>query len=68
MTLVASAQDSTIKSRTEIKADDATVYSMTGCLKQDVAGNFTFRRVAGDSGARGCERRERMREARQRRQ
>ena len=42
MTLVASAQDSTIKSRTEIKADDATVFSMTGCLRQDVAGNFTL--------------------------
>ena len=42
MTLTASAQDSTIKSRTEIKADDATVFSMTGCLKQDVAGNYTL--------------------------
>jgi len=41
MTLVASAQDSTIKSKTEIKADDASVVSMTGCLKRDVAGNFT---------------------------
>jgi len=42
MTLVASAQDSTIKSKTEIKADDASVVSMTGCLKRDVAGNFTL--------------------------
>ena len=42
MTLVASAQDSTIKSKTEIKADDATVFSMNGCLRQDVAGNFTL--------------------------
>ena len=42
MTLVASAQDSTTKSKTEIKADDATVFSMNGCLRQDVAGNFTL--------------------------
>ena len=37
MTLAVSAQDSTTKSRTEIKADDATIFSMTGCLRQDVA-------------------------------
>ena len=42
MTLVASAQDSTTRSRTEIKADDATMFSMSGCLRQDVAGNFTL--------------------------
>ncbi len=38
----AAAQDSTIRSRTEIKTDDATVFSMTGCLRRDVAGNFTL--------------------------
>jgi hypothetical protein len=42
MTFIASAQDSTIKSKTEIKADDATVFSMNGCLRQDVSGNFTL--------------------------
>ena len=42
MTIAASAQDSTIKSRTEIKVDDGTVFSMAGCLKQDIAGNFTL--------------------------
>jgi hypothetical protein len=42
MTMVAAAQDSTTKSKTEIKADDATMFSMTGCLRQDVAGNFTL--------------------------
>ena len=38
----ASAQDTEVKSRTEIKADDATVFSMTGCLRRDAAGNFTL--------------------------
>lgn len=32
-----SAQDSTVKSRTTIKADDARVMSMTGCLRQQLA-------------------------------
>ena len=36
------AQDSEVRSRTEIKTDDATAYSMTGCLRRDVAGNFTL--------------------------
>jgi hypothetical protein len=31
------AQDSTVKSRTNIKADDARVLSMTGCLRDQVA-------------------------------
>ena len=30
------AQDSTVKSQTNIKADDARVTSMTGCLRQEV--------------------------------
>ena len=38
----AAAQDSTVRSRTEIKTDDATAFSMTGCLRRDVAGNFTL--------------------------
>jgi hypothetical protein len=31
------AQDTTVKSRTTIEADEAQVVSMTGCLRQDVA-------------------------------
>jgi hypothetical protein len=42
MTVVASAQDREIRSRTEIKTDDASVVSMTGCLKRDVVGNYTL--------------------------
>lgn len=38
----AAAQDTEVRSRTEIKTDDATAYSMTGCLGRDVAGNFTL--------------------------
>jgi len=41
-TIALAAQDSTVRSRTEIKTDDAKAVSMTGCLKQDVAGNFTL--------------------------
>ena len=44
--IAASAQDSTIRSRTEIKTDDARVFSMTGCLQRDVAGNFTLHGTA----------------------
>ena len=36
----ASAQDTTVKSRTEVKADDAKVLTMTGCLRQDVTGAY----------------------------
>jgi hypothetical protein len=35
LTLPALAQDSTSKTRTKVKADDAKVVSMTGCLRQD---------------------------------
>ena len=31
------AQDTTVKSRTTIEADEAQVVSMTGCLRQDAA-------------------------------
>lgn len=41
-TVGAAAQDTEVRSRTEIKTDDATAYSMTGCLRRDVAGNFTL--------------------------
>ena len=37
VTASAGAQDSTVNSRTEIKADDAKVVTMTGCLRQDPA-------------------------------
>jgi hypothetical protein len=33
------AQDSKVKSRTDIKADDAKVISMVGCLRSDAASN-----------------------------
>ena len=46
MSVVASAQDSTVRSRTEIKTDDAKVFSMTGCLQRDAAGNFTLHGTA----------------------
>ena len=39
LSVTVAAQDSTVKSRTNIKADDAQVVSMTGCLRQDVATN-----------------------------
>ena len=32
-----SAQDTTVKSRTDIKADEAEVVSMTGCVRQDAS-------------------------------
>jgi hypothetical protein len=35
--VTASAQDTTVKSRTDIKADEADVVSMTGCLRQDAS-------------------------------
>ena len=45
------AQDSTVKSRTNIKADDATVTSMTGCLRQELAtGVFTLDGTAVTTG------------------
>jgi len=36
-TTLSAAQDTTVKSRTDIKADEAQVVSMTGCLRQDVS-------------------------------
>ena len=46
MSIAASAQDSTVRSRTEIKTDDAKVFSMTGCLQRDAAGNFSLHGTA----------------------
>jgi hypothetical protein len=42
MGVTAAAQDSEVRSRTEIKADDARTVSMTGCLQRDVAGTFSL--------------------------
>jgi hypothetical protein len=39
LSVTASAQDSKVKSRTDIKADDAKVINMTGCLRSDPATN-----------------------------
>ena len=45
------AQDSKVKSRTNIKADDATVTSMTGCLGQELAtGVYTLNGTIATSG------------------
>ena len=43
MSVAAAAQDTDVKSTTTVKADDANVVSMSGCLERDVAGNFTLR-------------------------
>ena len=37
LAVTASAQDTTVRSRTKVKADDAKVMTMTGCLHQDPA-------------------------------
>ena len=47
----AGAQDSKVKSRTDIKADDAKVVSMTGCLRSDPATNSYM--LVGSIGAAG---------------
>ena len=47
----AGAQDSRAKSRTDIKADDAKVVSMTGCLRSDPATNSYM--LVGSIGAAG---------------
>ena len=40
--VAAAAQDTEIRSRTDIKTDDARAVSMTGCLQRDIAGNFSL--------------------------
>jgi hypothetical protein len=42
MSIVASAQDTTVKSRTQIKTDEATAVSMTGCLERNLAGDYSL--------------------------
>jgi hypothetical protein len=37
LAVTVSAQDTTVKTRTQIEADDAKVMSMTGCLRHDAA-------------------------------
>jgi hypothetical protein len=44
------AQDSKVRSRTNIKADDATVTSMTGCLGEAAAGVYTLNGTIATSG------------------
>ena len=51
LSVTVAAQDSTVKSRTKIKGDDAQVVSMTGCLRQDVGGY----RLVGTVGSAGHE-------------
>ena len=42
-TVAAAAQDKEVTSRTTVKADDATVVSLTGCLRQDTpSGRYTL--------------------------
>src|SRR5258705_1184933 len=51
LSVALSAQDSRVKSRTNIKADDATVTSMTGCLGQQLgSGVYTLNGTAATSG------------------
>ena len=42
MSLIASAQDTTVKSKTQIKTDEASAVSMTGCLERNPAGDYTL--------------------------
>jgi len=50
LSVALSAQDSRVKSRTNIKADDATVTSMTGCLGQQGSGVYTLNGTVATSG------------------
>jgi hypothetical protein len=51
LSVALSAQDGKVRSRTNIKADDATVTSMTGCLGQEVgSGVYTFNGTVATSG------------------
>src|SRR5688572_16384559 len=43
MTAPLAAQDTTVTSRTQVKADDATVISLTGCLRQEkLSGRYSL--------------------------
>ena len=51
--VAASAQDTEVRSRTNVEADDATVVSLTGCLRQDaLTGRYT---LIGTTAAAGDE-------------
>ena len=50
LSVTAGAQDSTVKSRTSIKADDAQVVSMTGCLRQDAINGYTLEGTVAAAG------------------
>ena len=50
LSVTATAQDSTVKSRTSIKADDAQVISMTGCLRQDAINGYTLEGTVAAAG------------------
>jgi hypothetical protein len=51
LTVTVNAQDTTVKSRTQIKADDAKVTMMTGCLRQDaLSGTYTLIGVLAAAG------------------
>jgi hypothetical protein len=53
MTTTVGAQDTKVKSRTTVKADDATVVSLTGCLRQEaLSGRYT---LVGTTAAAGDE-------------
>lgn len=51
LTTGAAAQDTEVKSRTRVQADDATSVSLTGCLTRDTAtGRFTLTGVTAAAG------------------
>jgi len=50
LSVAVGAQDSTVKSRTSIKADDAQVVSMTGCLRQDAINGYTLEGTVAAAG------------------
>jgi hypothetical protein len=52
MTATVGAQDTKVESRTKVKADDATVISLTGCLRQDTPGHFTLVGTTAAAGER----------------
>src|SRR5258705_3758295 len=50
LSVAVGAQDSTVKSHTSIKADDAQVVSMTGCLRQDAINGYTLEGTVAAAG------------------
>jgi hypothetical protein len=45
-----SAQDSTVKSKTQVKSDDAQTVTMTGCLLPNAAGGYTLSGTMASAG------------------